>query len=65
MFCADLTRWLDVRTSFSYFLPFHALKIGVNFGRFGRLAPCFAGVEKPMDKDRAAVFKNATMFQEI
>jgi len=31
-------------------LSFHALKMGVNFDRFGRLTPCFAGVEKPMDK---------------
>ena len=28
---------------------FHALKMGVNFDRFGRSTPCFSKVEKPMD----------------
>jgi len=49
MFCADLARWLDGRTSFSYFRVFHAMKMGVNFHRFGGLMPCFLEVEHLLD----------------
>jgi hypothetical protein len=45
----EYLRCFGGRTSVSYFLLFHVLKIGVFFHRFGRLTPCFSGVEQGLE----------------